>query len=425
MASTGPRRKIFYGWIVLAGAMLIYFGTTGPAWYSYGPFLPTMITKFAGYSRSVLSAPYTLYLALIGLAGPLVGITITKLGIRKTIIIGIVLASLGLIGMAFTKYVWQLYLFYGIIIGIGHSFESGLPNTTLVNNWFSRKRALAMGIYLASGGAAGLIFTPLITQLIPSLGWLLSWVCLAGTLLVFTIAGLMLVRDKPEDMGLVPDGEIASIAQETSPRATARKRVYQTPVEWKVGDALRTSALWLIIAFEVISQLTRMLLQVHHVAYIQEIGFSVELAAATLSLQIGISIVGRLVVGFLGTRFEMRHLAAACLAGFIVGMLILMNAHSVPLIYLYTLLVGLSWGGLMVVRPTVMGAYYGRRSYPMITGYIAPLSSVISAVGPLFAGFVYDKTGSYMVAFIISAVLLGIGFVFALLARPPKPPITP
>ncbi len=419
MISIAQRRKRFYGWIVLAGNMLLGFSIAGTVWYSYGVFLPSLIGEF-GWSRTALAAPYTVFLIIMGLSGPLVGISVSKIGSRKNMIVGALISIICLTGMSQVRSLWQVYLFYSVLGGASFALTTTVSSMTIVNNWFVRRRSLAMGLRLSAAGVAGFTFIPLISRLISGLGWRSAWLSLAGIQLVLTTVGLILVRNRPEDVGQVPDGIVEGMTEKAGSRKVAPSRVYQTPVEWKAADALRTPALWLMVAFGITSTFTRFILQVHHVAYIGEIGFTAVLASSTLGLQIGISAVGRLLVGFLGTRFEMRHLAAACLAGFLIGVFVLMNARSVPLVYLYTLLVGLSWGGLMVVRPTIIGAYYGRRSYPLVAGYITPLGIAVSSAGPLFAGFIYDTTGSYMIAFIVGAALLGVGIVFALLARPPK-----
>jgi len=404
--------------------MLVYFGICGDIAYSFGVFLPTMCEAFE-WSRVTLSGAFTTWLIVSGLLGPLAGITVSKFGARKNIIVGNLIAVLGLLGMSIINEVWQVYLFFGVLLGISIAFGELIPTSTIVNDWFIKRRTLAMGLLVAAGGVGGFAFPPLISWLISSLGWRLGWVCLAGTHMVLAVVmGGILVRNKPEEIGQVPDGKVTEVAQETGGGSPAPKRVYQTPVDWKVWDALRTRALWMILIFSAATMFTLTLLMVHQVAYLQDLGFSHMQASTALGFLVGMSIIGRLACGVLGTRFEGRYLAAACLVGLATGIIVLINAKTLPFIYLYATLSGISYGGLIVLLPTMLGAYFGRADYARIMGWTFLIVTLIFAAGPILAGFIYDTTGSYIPGFWGTVAFLGVGLVCALLARPPKPPIT-
>lgn len=400
--------------------MLVYFGMCGHVFYAYGVFLPTMCEEF-GWSRTALSGPYTMFMVLDGLLGPIVGITVSKYGARKNIIIGNVIAALGLLGMSFTNEVWQVYLLFGAFIGGGMAFGTFIATTTVVNNWFIRRRALAMSLLISAGGIGGLALPPLISWLISSIGWRWSWAFLAGMHLVLVVViGGWLVKNNPEEMGQVPDGDAAKEAQEEGTSRTGL-RVYQTPVDWKVRDALRTPALWLAMFFQIACSFTLGILTLHQVAYLQDLGFSHMMASTALGLLVGMSIVGRLLCGTLGTRIEGRHLAAVCLVWMAAGIIVLMNVKALPLIYLYAVLAGIGYGGVIVIGPAMFGAYFGRTYYAQIMGWTAPVGILFGAGGPLLAGFIHDTTGSYIPVLWVAIALLGAGLVAALLARPPKP----
>ena len=417
----GDSQGRFYGWIALAGAMLVHFSSCGGVYYSYGVFIPSLTETF-GWSRSALSAPYTLLMIFMGLLGPLVGISIAKFGARKNIIIGNLVAALGLMGMSLTRNIWHVYLFFSVLGGIGSSFGVMIATMVIANNWFIKRRALVISLLFAARGAGGFVLPPLVAWLITIIGWRFVWVSLGAIHLVLAvIIGGLLIRNRPEDMGQLPDGGVTEVAQETTSRDQTTGRVYQTPVDWKTGDALRSSVLWMTVAFTAANMFSLNILSTHQVAYIQDLGFSPVAAATALGSVVGISIAGRLLIGFLGSRIEGRYLAALCLAGFSAGIIILMNAQTLPFIYLYVVATGFSIGGLLVIRPTIIGAYYGRAYYAQILGWTAPIGALLSSVGPLVAGFIYDNTGSYMKVFTVATAVLGVGLVCALLSRPPKP----
>jgi len=389
-------------------------------------FLPYIDETFP-WNRAALSGPFSLFIVLMGLLGPLVGASVTRFGAKKNIIFGNLVIVLGLAGMSLIKDIWQVYLFYGVLIGGGFAFGMFLPLTTIANDWFVKRRSLAMSLLLTSGAIGGFTFPPLVTWLISSSSWQSAWLYLAIMHLVVAVgvAG-MLIKNKPEDIGQAPDGEVAQDVQEVEPSQPAPSRIHQTPLDWKAREALSTRAFWMILVFAVANEFLLNMLSAHQVSYLRHLEFSPMVAAGTLSLFVGLSIVGRLGVGVLGNRFEGRHMAAACLGMFIIGIIILMNVKTLPSIYLYVyaLLSGASYGGLLVVGPAMFGAYYGQAHYAQILGWHMPLVTLLGAAGPLLAGLIYESAGSYIPAFVVALALLGAGLGCALLAQPPKPRIT-
>jgi len=378
-----------------------------------------------GWSRTAVSGPYSLRTVIAGLMGPLAGISINKFGPRRNIILGNIVLAIGLACMFLISDIWQVYLFFSVLGGMGMTFGFFIATATIVNNWFIKRRSLAMSLLVVSGGIGGFVYPPLIAWVISSLGWRLAWVCLAIIQLVLAVGvGGMLVRNRPEDIGQVPDGKVTDKTDEARVSKQAPMRVYQTPVDWKVKEALRTRTYWLMIIFLGAPFFAGTALSTHQVVYLQSLGFSPMTAATSFGVLLGVSIVGRLAIGALGTRFEASHLAAACLAVFAIGIIILMNVKTLPLIYLYVLLGGIGYGGITTLDPTIYGAYYGRAHYAEIMGWRIPFMTLITAAGPIVPGFIYDHTGSYILAFTVVAAMLGVGLVCALLARPPKPQMT-
>jgi MFS family permease len=410
----------FSGWLTLAGAMLAYGGICGDVTYAYGVFLPSMNETF-GWNRSALSGPYTLFLIIGGLLGPLVGWTIARFGARKNIILGNIFAVIGLLGMSQVHDIWHVYLFFGVLGGLALASAEFLTATTVINHWFIRRRSLALGLLFASGGVGGFFLPPLIISFISGLGWRWAWVCLAGIHLLLTVilAGL-LIRNTPESEGQLPDGQALESPSDHF-HSSARRLVYSTPVDWNAGDALRTPVMWiLLILFSVLLFATNML-NTHQVAYLRDLQYSPMVSATALGLMLGMSILGRLVSGILGMRFDGRYLAAVFFAFMGLGIVSLMNARGIIFVYLYSILTGIGFGGMIVLLPNIMGAYFGRTHFSRIVGWTTPVVTLASAVSPMLAGFLYDTTGSYFLPFTIAAALLFGCIILALLARPPRP----
>jgi len=401
--------------------MLAYCGVCGDITYAYGVFLPE-ISDTLNWSRSALSVPYTVFIIVAGMLGPVAGIAVSRFGARKNIIFSNIIAVLGLLGMSQVREIWQVYLFFSIMAGVGIAFGEFIPTTTVVNNWFIRRRSLAMGLLFASGGLGGFALPPLISFLISGLGWRWAWVCLAGIhLLLAVVLGGILIRSRPEDIGQVPDGT-SGTSRQTNVNIPNPRPVYQTTLDWKVSDALRTPALWLMMVMFSATWFATNMLTTHQVAYLQDMLFSPMMSATALGLMIGMSIIGRLICGALGMRFEGRYLAAIFLAGMALGIIALMYARGVPFIYLYSILTGIGFGGMVVLMPNLFGAYFGRTNYPRIIGWTTPIATLVSAGSPALAGLLYDITGRYFLPFAIAATFISVSIVFALLAHPPRHP---
>jgi MFS family permease len=233
------------------------------------------------------------------------------------------------------------------------------------------------------------------------------------------LAGLF-IRNTPEEEGQFPDGH-ASQEQFDEWHRQATGHVYHTREDWSVHDALRTPVLWiLLILFSVLLFATTML-TTHQVAYLQDLKYSPLTSASALGLMLGMSILGRMLGGVLGMRFNSRYLAAVFMSSLGLGLLALMNARDIVFVYLYSILTGIGFGGMIVLLPHTMGAYFGRRHFSRIVGWTTPVVTLASASSPVLAGLLYDATGSYVLPFGITALLIFVCAILALWARPPRP----
>lgn len=418
-AKTLKKGRVFYGWIALAGAALVFFVSAGIFYYAYGVFLPIMSDDL-GWSRAAVAGGLSLGMLWVGLPSPLIGASIARFGPRVNMVFGNLLAALGLAGMSLAQEVWHVYFFYSLA-GLGVGFGLYMACTTVVNNWFVRRRSLGMGLVVAAGGLGGFLFPPLTTWLISTVGWQMSWVVLAGIYFTFTvvIGGLILVRNKPEDLGQVPDGiSIEPVMEEE--RINYRSRVYQSLVDWRAKQTIRKPATWLIAAISAANFFAVGTISAHQVAYLKDIGFTPIIAAMSLSVIAGTSIVGRLGFGALALRFEVKHLAIISFVVQLVALAILIASRNLTLIYIYAVLFGISYGALITALPTFVGGYYGRTHYAQILGLIFPVGMIAEAAGPVLAGAIYDATTTYTLAFAIVAVSSLVGLVSAVLVRPPK-----
>jgi cyanate permease len=421
--TTPGKNRVFYGWIALSGAMLSAFVSGGTFVYSYGVFLPVMCAEF-GWSRAVLSLGLSLSLLCFGLPSPLFGVLVDRFGPRINIVLGSLLLALGLAGMSIVQEVWHIYLLYsfvGLFAGVGGYIAS----TTVANNWFVQKRPLAMGIFIAAPGLGGFVFPPLTTVLISAIGWQLSWLVLAGiVIMVASLIGGILVRNRPEDMGLLPDG----VSAESFGGAGTVEKLSGAgpePEGWRTRQALREPTTWVIAVFGAANYFALGTMVAHQVAYVRDSGFSPMVAALSLSLVSASGIVGRAGAGALALRFNIRKLAAISFGIQLIALIILLASQNLAFIYIYSVLFGVSNGAILTAIPTFIGAYYGRAHFAQILGVAFALGIAFEAIAPAIVGVIYDATNTYTLAFIIVAAFSLVGFIFVFLARQPKlPPLS-
>jgi MFS family permease len=413
--------RVFYGWIALAGAMLTAFTAGGVFLYSFGVFLPVMCAEFE-WSRGVASVGLSLGLLTFGLPSPLYGLLIARFGPRINMVWGNILGVLGLAGMYLVQEVWHVYLLYSLT-GLGIGLGGYIACTTIANNWFVRKRPLAMGIFASAAALGGFVFPPLTTVLISSFEWRVSWLVLAGIVFVVAvlISGIILVRDRPEDMGLAPDGVSVERLGEAG-LLDPFSGTGQEPTGWQTKQAMRVPTTWIIAAFASANYFALGTMVAHQVAHVQDLGFSPVAAAMTMSLVSGMGIVGRLGCGVLALRFNIRYLAVV---GFVIQLMalgILILTRDLTIIYIYAVLFGISNGSIITTMPTIIGEYYGRAHYAQILGVIFAISIAVESAAPAIAGAIYDATDIYTMAFIIVAAFSLAGLICVLMARRPMLP---
>ena len=413
--------KRFYGWFAVTGAALGAFAGGGIFFYAFGVFLPAMCDEF-GWSRAVVGLGMSLGVLAFGLPSPLVGILVSRFEARANLIAGNLIGALGLAGMFLAHQVWQVYLFY-TLAGLGCCIGGVIPATTIANNWFIRNRSLAIGLIMACGGLGGFTFPLLATALLTSIGWRTAWLVLAGILFLVAslIGGFTLARNRPEEMGQVPDG-IPDKPQKVEQTNLSKPRIAQAPAGWTMKRVFSQPTIWLIVAFSAASGFVSGTITGHQVAYLRDLGSSPMIAASTLSVVAGSSIIGSLVLGTLAIKLNTRRLLIICFIIRLVSLVILLTTKGIALIYIYAILFGISNGAIGTAMFTIVGTYYGRASFARTLGVVYAFSIALQAAGPAIAGAIYDTTGTYTIAFIVITFVTLIGLICAFLARPPKLP---
>ncbi|HLC29824.1 MAG TPA: MFS transporter, partial [Dehalococcoidia bacterium] len=279
-------------------------------------------------------------------------------------------------------------------------------------------RGRALG-FSAAGISAGIaVIAPINDAIISAHGWRTAWV-FSGFLIgaVVLLPTILFMRQTPESMGLLPDGDEAPPPVPAAGQAAAARPQEEI---WTLREAVRTPALWLMLAGLDLAGMGVSGITIHQVPYVTDLGYAPAVAASMITVWGIFALTAKIVFGFLGERYTVRYLTAICFFGSALGVLIFMQAdRGIFFIYAYAVVHGLLRGGYPLLVPLTWANYYGRTFLGTIRGVIAPFSLISSAGGPVFAGWLYDRTGNYTIAFGMFIVALALGGLLILLAKPP------
>ena len=409
--------RVFYGYWIVAVTFLCLFITSGCIFFTFSLFIKPLQAEL-GWGRGEIMAAFTVNYLIAGATSPFVGRMIGRYEARKVIAAGAIIVGLGFVALSLTNSLWHLYLGYAIA-GAGSTAMGHVPSSTIVSFWFKKRRGTAIGIMSTGIGAGGFALSPLIGGLlIPSFGWRATYLISAVLTWALIIPLVLLViKTKPEDVGLYPDGEQAP---ET---AAAAEASLLTTRGATLRMALSTSALWLIAASFLTGNFSLSGLVHNQVPYLEDIGFPIATAAGALGI-IGLgSLIGKFGFGWLCDRIPAKYAWSMGLFLLLASIAILMNVKPTsPLatIWLYAAIMGLSCGSWLPTMSMLISTNFGLAAYGTIFGVVSFAFYVGGATGPLMAGYMYDVTGTYRWAFIIFLALCAVAIPLILAVRRPK-----
>lgn len=417
--------KKFYGWILVAVFFCIYFlNATFP--YYGASVISSYMAKALSLDRTTLGLGFSVFSISQALSAPLVGLSVNKLGARLTLFGGGLLLIIGSLLMAtIIDGSLSFIVVFGVIVAIGVSMGTVIPLQTGITFWFKKRKALAMSIVLSAAGIGGLVAAPLLNRVIIASdnNWKIGWMVVVATSILSALLAITAVRNKPEDMGQFPDGidPDASKAEVSTSPDPIPAGTYHSAESWKTADAFRTSSLWLIILASIAFLMPYITCVAHGVVHLQGVGYPQGLAALSVGMLVFFSIIGRIMGGVFGDRVEPRIIWSISLIFTVAGMVMLAKSAAIGIVsvYLYALLLGVGFGAAYVCLATIVGNYFGTKSFASIMGSVFPVIFLTAALGPFLAGFLYDRQGTYVQAFFGLAVLALIGAVLVLAAKPP------
>ena len=406
------RTPFFYGWVVLGSASSTQIVRNAAASLTIAVFM-FPLSEDLGWSRTLIAGAASFGGLAASGASPIVGWLIDRYGARIVLAVSVFILGLSTISLAWATVPIAFYLAYGIGRVI-FSSPVQIGASVVATRWFVRMRGRASGVLFLSH-SIGMIAFPLIASIvIDRRGWPDAWIVLG--LIVWAVALLpatLLIAEKPEDVGLKPDGD------EVEEEEVSSGPAHEEP-GWTLKAAMKTPALWILALGTGLLFLMQAGINTHLAAFLRDEGLSPVFAGVGVGLNAAFLGLGSIAWGWVVERVPARHVLTMVAAVMTVGALLFMTASSTAQALAYSAFFGFGLGGILSVPPVAYADYYGRRSLGAIRGVAEPLTSGGQAVGAVAAGAAFDLTRSYQIAFVAFAALGALTMLMVQLARPPR-----
>ena len=421
-------RGMFYGWLMAGlGALIMAVGTV-PLFQGLPIWNPVLRNAF-GWSTGQMSWAFAVTRIEGGLFGPLEGLLIEKLGPRCMVFIGMCVLGTGFVLFSQVSELWHLYVSF-FIMSMGAALGTWLPMMTVMNHWFIKQKTRAMALVM-QGFALGGIFIPLLLawsvggtdpNVSERFGWSATSLAVGVIIIGAALPFSRMVRNRPEDLGLSPDGEAAETLTPSPIVANVNSSEVE-PEGYTWQEAIRTPAFWLISFGHAFSSIVIVSIMVHLGILLDDRGFSLQIISAVVATYTGVNALFIAIGGYLGDRFPIRFVAFGFSAFQSIAVVTLVVAHNTEMLFIFAILLGVGFGGRTPVTTSIRGVYFGRKAFAAITGISMVPMNILLFAAPLYAGYMRDATGTYDIAFLTVAVAsLGGSCLFLFLGEPGKLP---
>ena len=425
--------RFYYGWIIVGVTFLIGATEAGAFQNILSVFLKPMTETF-GWSRTAISGTMAFGSICAGIVSPIFGPILDRHGSRMVAFWSVLILSAGLVCLSFLNHIWQLYVFFGLgrMVAVG---VLTLTITVTISNWFIRLRGRAMGIAWLGPRLGAAVLPALAQYFILTQGWRFAWGALG--VVVFLLSGLpslIFLRRRPEDLGLLPDGDPVALAEkkETVRSADNAAKAAEPPPEpiWTRRQAIHTSTFWSLTVITSLHPFINAGINFHLFPFMTDQGMSAVWAIALISTIAISGATGAISSGFLAERFSTKILLA--INGFASGLIFFgfyITASSgtaqnfeTGVLFVLAALYGVLHGGRMPLFSLIWAEYFGGSSLGSIYSFSSPFRMTANAIGPIFAALFFDITGRYTIPFCIFIFLFLLVGMSSLSVKPPRLP---
>ena len=397
-------KHLYYGWVLVIMAACI-MAVYALVFYTFGIFLVPLTVEF-NWERGALSGAFSMFMLMSGLFSILSGRLSDKYGPRILVTISGLLVGTGFLLMSQINSLWQAYLIWGLFMGIGMSC-CWVPIVSTIPRWFAKKRGIAIGITGAGFGLGGIIAPPLAQWLISTYDWRQSYLILGLITLIIIIPLAQFMKHSPQRVGLKPYGE-EEITKDKSSLSPAAGGV-------SITQAIKTSRFWIFGSVLFCFFFSVQVVIVHIVPHAIDIGVSPIIAASIVSIITGCSVIGQLSVGFISDRIGGRLLLTAGLFLAALALIWLLFAREIWMFYVFAVMLGLAYGGIVLLEIVITSELFGLSSLGMILGSLILFATTGGALGPPLAGSIFDATADYGLAFLICVIICALASILSLI----------
>ena len=409
-------RHPFYGWWIVATTTAMFGVQSATFGFTFGAYLLQLEDDF-GWNKFAISTAFSVSHLAGGLMGPGQGWLIDRFGPRAVMRAGVVIFSGAFMLLSAVNDLWMFYVVL-LLLSAGSNLAGFLTLNVAIANWFVNRRALAMG-FASTGLGIGGALAPVAAWSLITFGWRPT---AFGSGIVILLVGLPLaqvLRRRPEDHGLLPDGKLSPPDDAASILEVRRSA---DAADFTVGEAVRDRSFWLVSVGHGMALITVFSVIVHFVPHLVENRqWSTTSAQGMFAVLTTASVVGQVIGGILGDRYSKTRISAVCMLGHFAALMMLAFGGGL-FVAPAAIIHGLSWGIRGPLMMAIRADYYGRRHFATIMGYSLAIVMVGPLIGPSFAGAMNDRFDNYTAAFAILGTLTGLSAVFFLLARRPPLP---
>jgi MFS family permease len=408
--------RIFYGWYVLAASFFLLFFQSG-ARFSFGIMFKPMIAEL-GWNRASISSVFFLHMVFFALALSVAGKLYDRYGPRWVIFVSTVLLAGGYMCTALVRSLWQFYLFYGILTAVGTGGASVPLIASLMSKWFEKRRGLAISLALSGTCLGQFLLVPIFNRFVLTYSWRISYLFIGLIILVLnTILALAVIKGDPVDLGFKPYGH-KNANDAVDPNPSTVSAVHEPDLN--LPQAMKTYSFWLFLIFMFICGSGDFLVATHLVPFVTDYGVSPTAAANMLALYGLMGLGGILIAGPISDLIGNKIPIALT---FVLRLLLfgLILKYRTPLsFYIFTAGFGFTWLVTAPLTTTLVGRLYGFAHVGIISGFITTVHHLGGGFWAYMGGLFFDKTGSYQIIFIFSAVLAVIATICTMAIKEKK-----
>lgn len=387
---------VFYGWWIVLACFVVAFYMAGTVFYSFTAFVEPFAAEF-GWSYTQISFAFSLRGLEMGIFAPLIGVFIDRFGSRIVMMAGAIIVGFGMILLSKTQSLMMFYCAF-LLLGLGAGGCTSIVVMTSVAHWFDKKASFALGLAAAGFGSGGLL-VPVVVWMIDTYQWRTTLMILGITAWIIGIPLAMVVRGKPAQYGLLPDGGVidpgdtGSIGSKGSCDGGSKVPL---PMNVTLREAIRDSNFWLFNVAEAIRMMIVVSIIMHIMPYLDSLGVSRDTAALAAGGMALFSVAGRIGFGYFGDAFEKRHVLAVAYVLMAIGLVVFSTLTSGSWgLVLFLMFFAPGFGGAMTMRASLIREYFGTIAYGKIMGLSMGIGSTVAIIGPTLAGWTFDTTGSY------------------------------